>query len=130
MLASRTAAVPSGDLAAAAQLAAADAWTTSRVVEMPDMAAFNAALAAAERVDDPTLISAALDALGSVQVMNGHLAITHELSARRMDLLDRLPRHHPRAGAEIHDILHMAVETAITAGQVQYALKTAEHVSR
>ena len=106
---------PPGDLAAAAQLAAADAWTTTRMLEMPDAEAFDAALAAAERADDPMLISAALDALGSVQVMTGHLAVTHELSARRLNLLARLPGHHPRAGAEVHDILHMAVETAITA---------------
>ena len=93
---------------------------------MPDVEAFDIALAAAERVDDPMLISAALDALGSVQVMNGHFAVPHELSARRLDLLARLPGHHPRAGAEIFDILHMAVETAITAGQVPFALSTAE----
>jgi hypothetical protein len=119
-------AVPAGDLVAAAQLAAADAWTRTRVLEMPDVEAFDIALAAAERVDDPMLISAALDALGSVQVMNGHFAVTHELSARRLGLLARLPGHHARAGAEIHDILHMAVETAITAGQVPFALRTAE----
>jgi predicted ATPase/DNA-binding CsgD family transcriptional regulator len=119
-------AVPSGDLVAAAQLAAADAWTTSRVMDVPDVAAFDVALAAAEQVDDPMLISAALDALGSVQVMNGNFAITHELSARRLQLLSRLPGHDARAGAEVHDILHMAVETAITAGQLPFALNTAQ----
>jgi predicted ATPase/DNA-binding CsgD family transcriptional regulator len=118
--------LPAGDLVAAAQLAAADAWTTTRITEVPDVEAFNAALAAAEQVDDPMLISAALDALGSAQVMNGHFAVTHELSARRLNLLGRLPGHNPQAGAEIHDILHMGVETAITAGQVPFALSTAE----
>ena len=117
--------VPPDDLAAAAQLAAADAWTQSRIVEVPPAAAFDAALAAAERADDPVLISAALDALGSMQVMNGNFAVMHELGARRLDLLARLPLHQPREGAEIHDILHMAVENAITAGHTEFALETA-----
>ena len=80
---------PPGDLAAAAQLTAADAWTETRTVEVPDPAMFDAALGAAERADDPVLISAALDALGSVQVMGGHFAMTHELGARRLGLLRR-----------------------------------------
>ena len=116
---------PPGDLAAAAQLAAADAWTETRMVEVPDPAMFDAALGAAERADDPVLISAALDALGSVQVMGGHFAMTHVLGSRRLGLLSSLPPHQPRAGAEIHDILHMAVENAITAGVPTFALETA-----
>jgi len=116
---------PPGDLAAAAQLTAADAWTETRMVEVPDPEMFDAALGAAERADDPVLISAALDALGSVQVMGGHFAMTNVLGSRRLGLLSRLPPHQPRAGAEIHDILHMAVENAITAGEPSFALETA-----
>ena len=116
---------PKGDLGAEAQLAAADAWTASRTVEVPDAAMFDAALAAARRADDPALISAALDALGSVNVMNGHFARTYVLAAQRLELVPRLPAHHPRAGSEIHDILHMAVENAVTAGELTFALETA-----
>ena len=116
---------PPGDVAAAAQLTAADAWTETRIVDVPDSAPFHTALAAAERADDPVLISAALDAIGSIQVMSGHFARTQELGARRLALLPRLPSHHPRAGSEIHDILHMAVENAITAGEVALALEGA-----
>ncbi len=114
---------PPDNPSVAAQLLAADAWTSTRLVEVPDVTTFEATLDAAERADDPTLISAALDALGAAQVMAGHLARTHELGARRLDLLARLPAHQPRAGSEIQDILHMAVENAISAGEVAFALE-------
>jgi hypothetical protein len=116
---------PPGDVAAAAQLTAADSWTQTRLVDVPDPAPFHVALTAAERADDPMLISAALDALGSMQVMNGHFMKPQELAARRLALMSRLPAHQPRAGSEIHDILHMAVENAITAGEVSLALEAA-----
>jgi hypothetical protein len=116
---------PTGDVTAAAQLAAADAWTETRIVDVPNPGPFHASLAAAERADDPVLISAALDALGAMQVMGGHLVATQRMTARRLALMARLPGHHPRAGSEIHDILHMAVENSITAGEVSLALETA-----
>jgi predicted ATPase/DNA-binding CsgD family transcriptional regulator len=116
---------PPDDRSANAELIAADAWTSTRLVEVPDVAMFEAALEAAEQAEEPLLVSAALDALGAAQVMGGHLAKTHELGARRLSLVARLPAHQPRAGAEIHDILHMAVENAISAGAVGFALETA-----
>lgn len=116
---------PAGDLGAAAQLAAADAWTGTRTVEVPEAEMFDAALAAARRADDAVLVSAALDALGSVSVMNGYFARTHLLAGQRLELVARLPAHHPRAGSELHDILHMAVENAVTAGELSFALETA-----
>lgn len=117
---------PRDDPSTAAQLVAADAWTETRLVDVPDITTFEVALEAAERADDPMLVSAALDALGAAQVMGGHLAKTHELGARRLGLLTRLPTHQPRAGSEIHDILHMAVENAISAGEVAFAFETAQ----
>ncbi len=117
---------PSDDLSAAAQLIAADAWTETRLVEVPDAGPFDAALDAAERADDPMLVSAALDALGSVHTMGGHLARTYELGVRRLGLLARLPAHQPRAGSEIYDILHMGVENAVSAGEIVYAFRTAQ----
>ena len=117
---------PDDDPVAAAQLVAADAWTNTRVVDVPDVVMFEAALEQAERVHDPVLVSAALDALGAAQIMGGHLASTHDLGDRRLALLTQLPGHQPRAGSEIHDILHMAVENAVSAGEVGLALETAE----
>jgi predicted ATPase/DNA-binding CsgD family transcriptional regulator len=117
---------PDDDPAVTAQLLAADAWTQTRLVDLPQLAPFTEALDAAERSADPLLISAALDALGSVQIMHGHLAKTHELGARRLGLLSTLSSHQPRAGSEIHDILHMGVENAVSAGEISFALETAQ----
>jgi hypothetical protein len=61
-----------------------------------------------------------------MRVMAGRMATTHEIGARRLGLLARLPAHHPRAGTEIHDLLHMAVENAVSAGEISFALETAE----
>jgi hypothetical protein len=107
---------PPDDPVAAARLAGADAWTVTRRVDVPDVSIFEAALAAAEQVDDPLLISAALDALGAAQVMNGHVRKSHELGPRRLSLLARLAADQPLAGSEIYDILHMSTENAVSAG--------------
>jgi len=117
---------PADDPAVSAQLLAADAWTQTRVVDLPQEAMFTEALAGAERAGNPMLISAALDGLCAVNIMRGHLARTHELGARRLSLLPALSSHQPRAGSEIHDILHMGVENAVGAGAISFALETAE----
>lgn len=116
---------PTDDESAQAELLAAKAWTHTRTSEIPGTDDFEAALEAARRADDPVLISAALDALGAANVMEGRLAKAHEIGAQRLALLSRLPEHSPRAGAEILDILHMATENAVTAGEVAFALETA-----
>ena len=126
MLARAHQVAPSDDPAATAQLIAADAWTQTRLVDLPEAATFTEAMDAAERTGDPLLISAAMDALGTVHVMRGHLAKTHELGDRRLGLLGTLSAHQPRAGSEIHDILHMGVENAVSAGAIGSALETAE----
>jgi hypothetical protein len=125
LLAQAQAAAPPDDLRATAQLTIADAWTNTRMVDVPEISIFTAAVDVAEQAGDPLLVSAALDALGSAQVMAGHLTLTHELGARRLELITRMAAHQPRAGAEIYDILHMAVENAISAGEVSFALETA-----
>jgi predicted ATPase/DNA-binding CsgD family transcriptional regulator len=117
---------PALNRTAQAQVAAAEAWTQTRLVEVPDVAPFRAAYAAAREADDPILMSAALDALGAAQVMAGRLRDTFELGNDRLALLDRLPGHEPSAGSEIHDILHMAVENAISAGELRAALDVAD----
>jgi predicted ATPase/DNA-binding CsgD family transcriptional regulator len=116
---------PADDKSAQAELLAARAWTASRTSEIPGTAEFEAALDAARQADDPVLISAALDALGAANVMEGRFSEAHRMSVRRLDLLNRLPDHSPRAGAEILDILHMATENAVTAGELSFALETA-----
>jgi hypothetical protein len=116
---------PADDPAAEAQLLAADAWMQTRLVDLPEISLFTEALEAAERTADPKLISAALDALGSIHIMHGQLSKTYEVSARRLGLLSSLSGHQAREGSEIHDILHMGVENAVSAGEIPSALKTA-----
>jgi predicted ATPase/DNA-binding CsgD family transcriptional regulator len=123
LLATAEAVAPAGDDLAQAQVQAARAWTDTRLVEVPEPAAFAAALEAARRVDDATTISAMLDARGSVETMAGRMRQAYELSCERLALLPRLPGHHPRSGAELHDLLHMAVENAVTAGEIAVALE-------
>jgi predicted ATPase/DNA-binding CsgD family transcriptional regulator len=125
LLATAERVAPPGDELVRAQVAAARAWTHTRLVEVPDPAPFEAALRAARAVDDPATISAMLDAVSSADVMAGRLRRAYESSVERLDLLARLPGHDPPAGAELHDILHMATENAITAGELPAALAAA-----
>jgi hypothetical protein len=48
------------------------------------------------------------------------------LDVRRLSVTARLPGHLPRAGSEIYDALHMAVENAISAGELGFALAAAQ----
>ena len=117
--------LPAGDESARAELLAAKAWTGTRTAEIPGTAEFEAALDAARRAGDPVLVSAAFDALGAANVMEGQLSQAHRIGTERLALLAGLPEHSPRAGAEILDILHMATENAVTAGELSFALETA-----
>jgi predicted ATPase/DNA-binding CsgD family transcriptional regulator len=126
MLARAHQVAPADDPAVTAQLLAADAWTRTRLVDVPEPTMFTEALEAAERTGDPLLISAALDALGAAQIMRGQLAVSQELTTRRLRLLRTLSGHQPRAGSEIHDILHMGVENSVGAGAIPFALETAQ----
>lgn len=122
LLALAEAVTPDAAPSVRAQLAAARAWIETHTVDVPQPAGFETALAAARRVDDPVLISAMLDGLGSVILMGGRFRKAYEMSQERFGLRDRLPGHYPHAGPEIHDLLHMTVETAVTAGELAVAL--------
>src|SRR5439155_18143819 len=76
------------------------------------------ALRFARGLDDPVLISQALDAVSAAATSAGHHKAAARLTTERMDLLDRLPRHDPRAGGEVVDIYHTATEAALGAGEL------------
>src|ERR1022692_816122 len=116
---------PADDQVAAAYLAAAAAWVTQPEKTVPDPALSSAALAAALPTGDPVLISGALDAVVGVLDAGGHLREAHQVNKERVQLLERLPRHDPRAGAEIIDTFHMVTAIAVTAGDLPAALTTA-----
>jgi predicted ATPase/DNA-binding CsgD family transcriptional regulator len=128
LLATAASAAPAGDPVVAAYLAAATAWNTAPTKITPDRGLSAAALAAARAVDDPALISGALDAVTGTLAMSGRMRAAFELNSERVRLLDRLPRHDPRAGFEITDIFHMANEYALMAGELPTALANGRRV--
>ncbi|HEU5471554.1 MAG TPA: LuxR C-terminal-related transcriptional regulator [Actinophytocola sp.] len=119
---------PPGDPVVAAYLAAATAWNAEPTKITPDRDLSAAALAAARAIDDPALISGAMDAVTATMAISGRMRAAFELTAERVRLLDRLPRHDPRAGFEVTDIFHMANEFALMAGEVPAALANARRV--
>lgn len=108
-----------------AHVAAATAWTACPVRARCDGPLGEVALAAARRVDDPVLISAALDGVTTAALGAGRFRQAARLAAQRLQLLDDFILHEPRAGGEIGDMLHMATETAIAAGDLPGALAAA-----
>jgi predicted ATPase/transcriptional regulator with XRE-family HTH domain len=114
-----------GDPVASAYVAAARAWIAHAEKTVPDLALASAALAAARLTHDPILISGALDAVVGALDARGRLREAHHVNSERADLLERLPRHDPRAGAEIIDTFHMVTEIAVTAGDLPAALASA-----
>jgi predicted ATPase/DNA-binding XRE family transcriptional regulator len=116
---------PTDDRVAAAYLAAAAAWIAQPEKTVPDPVLSSVALAAARLTGDPVLISGALDAVVGVLDAGGRLREAHQVNKERAQLLEHLPRHDPRAGAEIVDTFHMVTEIAVTAGDLPAALSTA-----
>jgi predicted ATPase/DNA-binding CsgD family transcriptional regulator len=128
LLATAERSAPADDVAVQARVIAARAWTETRLVEVPDRSGFRAALAAARRADDPVTISAMLDAVTSTETMAGRLQQTYAVNRERIALLPRLPAHDPPAGMELHDVVHMAAENAITVGELPDALAWAQRL--
>jgi predicted ATPase/DNA-binding XRE family transcriptional regulator len=126
MLDEATEICPPGDRVAGAYVAAAAAWVGQAEKTVPDLALASAALAAARPTGDPVLISGALDAVVGALDAGGRLREAHQVNRERARLLEHLPRHHPRAGAEIIDTYHMVAEIAVTAGDLPDALGTAQ----
>ena len=118
-------AAPPGDLPVAALVAAARAWNASGEKESPDAGLAAAAMAAARRSGDPVLISGALAAAVAAAREAGQLRESYRLIQERTMLLDRLPRHDPRAGAEIVNTIHASADSAMIAGELPAALASA-----
>ncbi len=116
---------PADATVAAAYVAAAAAWIAQVEKTVPELTLAAKALEAARLTGDPVLISGALDAVVGALDAGGRLREAHQVNAERVQLLERLPRHDPRAGAEIIDAFHMVTEIAVTAGDLPDALRTA-----
>jgi predicted ATPase/DNA-binding CsgD family transcriptional regulator len=125
LLGSAARAAPPDDPEVAALLAAARAWNATGEKDSPDPELAAEALAEARRTDDPVLISGALAAAVAAAREAGQLRESYRLIQERALLLDRLPRHDPRAGAEIVDTLHAAADSAAIIGDLPAALASA-----
>ena len=120
---------PADDLEVDAHVRVAAAWNGTPGPTEPDPALSDEALALAIELDDPVLISGALDAVAAAANQQGRHRDSSRLCAQRLTLLDRMPRHDPRVGGEIADIFHMATESALAAGQLDRALAAARLAS-
>jgi hypothetical protein len=121
---------PPGDLEVEAHVALAAAWDRGLTRGNPERERAEEALRLARQVGDPVLISGALDANACAALSDGRFKDAYRLTLERLALLERLPRHDPRTGAEVFDIFHMATEAALTAGEVNAALAHARHSYR
>ncbi|MDT4971445.1 MAG: hypothetical protein QOG22_1588 [Pseudonocardiales bacterium] len=118
------AAAPSSDPVVTAHLTQALAWNESSEKTSAGRALSEQALAAARAVDDPMLISGALDCVLAAYVGPGHFRDAYPLARERLALVERLPRHVPGAALEIIDVVHMANEHGIAAGELPASLAT------
>jgi predicted ATPase/DNA-binding CsgD family transcriptional regulator len=116
---------PRDDPVVEAHIAAAAAWSATPVLTFPDPTLAPLALEAARAVGDPRLVCGALDAVSVVAIAEGRYRDAARLVAERRGLLDRLSRHDPRHGGELADVLHMAIEVALGAGDLHGALEAA-----
>ncbi|GAA0997468.1 hypothetical protein GCM10009555_095110 [Acrocarpospora macrocephala] len=115
----------SRDPVVAAHLAAATAWCPT-----PDPALAETAVAAARATGDPVLLSAALDASGTLAMRAGRFRQAHLVAGERLAQIDLMDRRHPASAAEILDSFHNAWLCALATGDLSAALATAERIAR
>ncbi|HEY3732619.1 MAG TPA: LuxR C-terminal-related transcriptional regulator [Streptosporangiaceae bacterium] len=117
---------PVDDAVGMAYVKAADAWTAQPEKTVPDPVLSRVALEAARAAGDPVLICGALDAVVVGLDHRGRIREAHQANMERVQLLEQLPRHDPRAGNEIADAFHMVTAIAVTAGDLPDALSFAQ----
>jgi predicted ATPase/class 3 adenylate cyclase len=114
---------PADDARVDAYLKQAMAWRVSVHALSAERTRAEEALAAARAVDDPVLISAALDAVMAEVLTSGRMRTSFALAVERMATLAAMSRHDPRASIELTDTLHMLNENALAAGELPTALR-------
>ncbi|MCG5445991.1 LuxR C-terminal-related transcriptional regulator [Micromonospora sp. NIE79] len=120
--AATSAADGSSNAVVAARLAEAAAWAATSDRHQADLALPEAAVAAARATDDPVLISAALDAVATADLVAGRAADLRRIMDERLALLSAMPRHEPSAAPEIIDTYRMAHLAALGVGDLPGAL--------
>ncbi|MEP6851463.1 MAG: LuxR C-terminal-related transcriptional regulator [bacterium] len=116
---------PQSTPAVQAHLAEAQAWLEARTTDFPDVELLERAVELARFADDPVLLCSALDALGTDALVHGQYRRNYQVASERAELLDVLSPTDPRSGLEMVDVLHMAVEDAVSAGLLTESLRAA-----
>jgi hypothetical protein len=117
--------VPANDQRAATELAAAEAWDVPDCEPLGNPERAPVAVEMARALDDPVLLSNALDALGAVAVNDGRLRDAAAMTRERVGMIARYDHHDPRTGGEIIDTLHMGMEHAVAIGDLHEARRVA-----
>ncbi|WP_170225726.1 LuxR C-terminal-related transcriptional regulator [Pseudonocardia cypriaca] len=120
LLQQAAAAADPSDLRAAAMLAAARAWERGADEVDPDLARM--AVDAAQRVGEPHLVAAALDALGIAATRTGRMREAHRIATDRLRIVESLPDHEPSVAVEMVDAHYVAAVYALCAGDLPAAL--------
>jgi predicted ATPase/DNA-binding CsgD family transcriptional regulator len=130
LLARASAIAPTDDLRVRVALLGAEAWLTPDERAVGDHDAAVAAVEASRALGDPLWLSNALDALATALMTAGALRDSATCTFERLDLIAQLDGTEPRAGGEITDTYHMAMETAVSIGDLRRARHVADLVAR
>ncbi|TWD75361.1 putative ATPase [Kribbella amoyensis] len=103
--------------------AIARAW-----VDRPELAPAEAAVAAARSTGDALVVMSSLDAYCVAAASAGRLREARRAAEERLALAAELPRHDPRAVAEIVDAFHVASTTAVSVGALTEAVRLARGI--
>jgi predicted ATPase/DNA-binding CsgD family transcriptional regulator len=109
---------PPVDRAAQAWLAVAEAWMTHGEPLAPGLAEAEAALVAARAVDEPILLSAAMDGVSAALLNAERYRDAFRLNRERMELLSRLDRRDPRGASEFDDTISVLIDSGCAAGEL------------
>lgn len=101
-----------------ALISTANAWHDGGVLRT-DLA--RTAVTRARAVGDPIVTLRALDVLSATHITHGRLRDALEVAGERLSLLRDLPRHHPAAATEISDTFQVAINLAVSTGELAMA---------
>lgn len=113
---------PGDDPALRVAITLAAAWNGRPKPTEPDPVLAAPALDWARELDDPELLSEALDAVSAAASFAGRRKEAARVTLERLALIDRMPRHAPRVGLEVFDAHHAATETAVAAADLSAAV--------
>jgi tetratricopeptide (TPR) repeat protein len=122
LVAEARATTPADDVEVVARVTLATAFAGFCGAAGIDPKVADEALLLTRQLDDPVLISGALDAVALAMTASGSHKAASRITAERVALLDRLPRHDPRSGGEVADIYYIGSQAALAVGELDVAV--------